>query len=141
MHGTIDNTGLFDQLEAECKTKLAGLQCPNCGSKEMTWHCGPQNRGGVMDGRIKMNEIGVIFFLGCDSCSETLKVIDGDHVATVLTQLASGTKGALAAKLKTCRETLLTVAGKATVLGAPTTSMWEGSDMMHLVRKTLAETE
>lgn len=43
--------------------------------------------GGVQDGRIKMNEVGVIFILGCDFCSETLKTVDGDRIAEMLTKL------------------------------------------------------
>lgn len=34
-----------------------------------------------------MNEVGPIFFLGCDECSETIKVITGDVVAVMLTEM------------------------------------------------------
>ncbi len=60
-------------------------ECKACGSKLLTWHCEAQNRGGVQDGRIKMHEVGVTFFLGCDECSETLRIVDGDVVAAALT--------------------------------------------------------
>ena len=59
--------------------------CNNCGSKNLTWHCQAQNRSSVVDGRICMRDVGVIFFLGCDKCSETVKIIDGDVVAVALT--------------------------------------------------------
>lgn len=63
--------------------------CGQCGSRNLTWQCQAQNRGGVVDGRICMREVGVIFFLGCDECSETVRVIDGDVVAVVLTAIHS----------------------------------------------------
>lgn len=79
--------------KAEERLSSRGLfsdsSCPECGSWELTWHCQPQNRGGVQDGQIKMNEVGVIFFLGCDECSETVRIIDGDVVAVALTAIRS----------------------------------------------------
>ena len=66
---------------------LAPGECPDCGSRDLTWHCDAKNRGGVTDGRICMREVGVIFFLGCDYCSETIRVIDGDKVAAMLTEM------------------------------------------------------
>lgn len=68
---------------------LAVAECNACGSRDLTWHCQAQNRGGVQDGRIKMNEVGVIFFLGCDKCSETVRIIDGEVVAVALTAIHS----------------------------------------------------
>jgi hypothetical protein len=63
--------------------------CGECGSRKLTWHCQAENRGGVQDGRIKMHEVGVIFFLGCDECSATVRAIDGDVVAVALTAIYS----------------------------------------------------
>ena len=60
--------------------------CGNCGSKNLTWNCQAQNRGGVVDGRICMREVGVIFYLGCDECSETVQIIDGDKIAEMMTE-------------------------------------------------------
>jgi len=48
---------------------------------------------------------------------------------------------ALREKLDACRKSLLAVARKSTELGAPTRDMWEGSDMMHLVRATIGDTK
>jgi hypothetical protein len=61
--------------------------CTACGSQNLTWHCQPQNRGGAQDGLLKINEIGVTFFLGCDECSETLLLVQGDEVAERLTKI------------------------------------------------------
>lgn len=61
--------------------------CPECGSRELTWHADTKNYGGVQDGRICIREVGPIFYLGCDYCSETIRVIDGDKVAAMLTEM------------------------------------------------------
>jgi len=61
--------------------------CPECGSRELTWHAGTKNYGGVQDGRICMHEVGPIFYLGCGDCHETIHVIDGDKVAKRLTEM------------------------------------------------------
>lgn len=56
-------------------------ECSCCGSTELRWHCSQKNLSGVADGRLRLNEVGTEFFLGCDSCSETLEVVSGDKVA------------------------------------------------------------
>ena len=61
--------------------------CPECGSRELTWHADAKNYSGVQDGRICMREVGPIFYLGCDECSETIRVIEGDKVAAMLTEM------------------------------------------------------
>ena len=61
--------------------------CKECDGRNFTWHCHPKNFGGVQDGRIRMHEIGVEFYLGCDDCSATLKIVDGDTVAGLLNDL------------------------------------------------------
>jgi hypothetical protein len=58
--------------------------CTNCGSEELKWQCATQNLGGVQNNMISMNETGVIFFLGCEECSETVKFVDGDFIAQFL---------------------------------------------------------
>lgn len=65
-------------------------ECPECGSKHLTWDCHARNHGGVQDGRIRMNEVGVSFFVGCDECSETVKVVSGDVIAALLTNIQKG---------------------------------------------------
>lgn len=69
-------------------------KCPACGSRELTWHAGVKNHGGGQDGRVCMREAGSIFFLGCDRCSETIRVIPGDKVARMLTGMQEESTGA-----------------------------------------------
>ncbi len=60
--------------------------CPKCGSRELTWHADTKNYGSSVDGQICMREVGPIFALGCDDCSETISVISGDKVAEMVTK-------------------------------------------------------
>lgn len=56
-------------------------KCPNCGSENLTLSAKPYSATNVVDGRLKMNEISVHYVLGCDSCSETIKVLTEDQVS------------------------------------------------------------
>lgn len=59
-------------------------QC--CESPMLYWTCSHDTNSGVQDGRLRMHEIHTIFYLGCEYCSETLKIINGDQVALMLTE-------------------------------------------------------
>lgn len=61
--------------------------CKECGGDQLRWHSQVKNTSGVVDGRLRSHEIRPIFVLGCDECSETLKVIDGDEAASIMTKL------------------------------------------------------
>jgi len=52
-----------------------GKKCRNCGSENLTWNCISLNLGGVQDGRICMRETSGALVLGCEECSETLKIL------------------------------------------------------------------
>jgi hypothetical protein len=59
-------------------------QCPECGSKDLQWHCTHETNSGVVDGRLRMHDINTLFYLGCNYCSETLKTVSGDEAAEFL---------------------------------------------------------
>ena len=56
-------------------------KCPECGSNQLSWFCHPHNKSDVVDGRLRMHDVGVNFVLGCDECSETVQVVSGDQIA------------------------------------------------------------
>lgn len=62
--------------------------CPECESRRLTWGYSPRNHGSAVDGRLRLGEVGVEFYLGCEECSETLAVIDAEYVAQFLSVLA-----------------------------------------------------
>lgn len=58
------------------------MKCKNCGSYLQSWF--PSNRVNsvAVDGRLKSNEISCDFVLGCDVCSETLRVVPAEEIAS-----------------------------------------------------------
>lgn len=66
---------------------MSDMKCPECKSNRLTWICMATNTGDVVDGRLRLHEIDVLFVLGCDDCSETVAVRSGADVATALTQM------------------------------------------------------
>ena len=60
--------------------------CPNCDSTNLSWISSVKTNG-VVDGRLRAHEVQPIFVLGCDECSETLQVVDGDKVASLVNEL------------------------------------------------------
>ena len=65
------------------------MKCPVCDSEDLEWFTQAKKLNGVVDGRLRMHEIGVEFFLGCNYCSETIKIVDGDKIANFLTEQKS----------------------------------------------------
>ena len=58
--------------------------CKECGGSDLKWFSSTRNVGPATDGRLKMNEVQVIFVLGCEECSETIQIISGDEAAEML---------------------------------------------------------
>lgn len=62
--------------EVTCKACRAWLikegQCPECGEYALRWSAGPVKLNTVADGRLTMRDVETQFYLGCESCSETL---------------------------------------------------------------------
>lgn len=62
-------------------------KCRACGSSELIWSTHMRNTGPAQDGRLRMHEVTCDFVLGCNECSETLRVVGADDVAEYLMQL------------------------------------------------------
>ena len=60
------------------------FECKCCGSTDLSWNCFQKNLSDVQDGRLRLHDVGTGFYLGCNECSETLGVVDGDDVARIL---------------------------------------------------------
>lgn len=56
------------------------LVCPNCGGTTHRWFVSCRGPNDVQDGRIRLSEISAIAYLGCEECSETLKIIDSEEI-------------------------------------------------------------
>jgi hypothetical protein len=68
---------------------VLAASCPECGSSDTEWHCSQYTDSGVVDGRLRMHEVKTRFFLGCNSCSETIRIVGGDELARFLTEAAN----------------------------------------------------
>jgi len=87
----------MNESTTECRLEFKGEDergmkaiCPECGSSDTEWHCDQYTDSGVVDGRLRMHEVKTRFFLGCNSCSETIRVIGGDDLARLMTETANG---------------------------------------------------
>lgn len=59
-------------------------KCRECGSTSLTWDTAIRVMNGVQQNRLNTQDVKCVFFLGCDECSETLKIVDADKVAALL---------------------------------------------------------
>ena len=55
-----------------------------CENPDLKWFPYIENNSGVQDGRLRIHDLSVSFFLGCECCSATVKTIDGYEAATLL---------------------------------------------------------
>lgn len=60
------------------------VACPECGGADLEWQPTYQTNSGVVDGRLRMHDVRCNFVLGCNSCSETLRVVSADEFAAAL---------------------------------------------------------
>ncbi|MEX5881862.1 hypothetical protein AB6G95_19290 [Proteus vulgaris] len=70
-------------------------KCPCCGGQSLTWDNSVRKNTAVQDGRLRLNEITGVFWLGCDECSETLIQVNADDVAAFLNICQSAGMGGL----------------------------------------------
>lgn len=53
-------------------------KCPACGAAALSWSIVKVNASSAADGCLKMHDVQVHAMLGCDKCSETVRVVDAD---------------------------------------------------------------
>lgn len=62
-------------------------ECPECGkSNSLSWTPVTQILNSVQNGRLRTHDVGCLFVLGCDYCSETVATVSADAVAAFLSQ-------------------------------------------------------
>ena len=57
-------------------------KCKNCGGMLNSWFTANRVNSVAVDGRLKSNEISCDFVMGCDECSETLRVVPAEEIAS-----------------------------------------------------------
>lgn len=58
--------------------------CRHCGGHALTWATSIVNRSNVQQGRLNTNDVECMFYLGCDTCAETLAMFSADRLADVV---------------------------------------------------------
>lgn len=75
------------------KSFIAGLfgdsACKECGSTDLFWATHYQSTSGVPEGRLRTNEVKCTFVQGCNICSETLRTISAEQIASKMTKAIS----------------------------------------------------
>lgn len=66
------------------KTINVPPSCRACGGTQLTWFARNENKSDVQEGQLRTREVRCVFVLGCNDCSETLRVVSADKVATQL---------------------------------------------------------
>lgn len=61
-------------------------KCSFCRSTNLSWNMRPVGAAGIQDGRHKLNEINVLFWIGCNHCSETLYRVGEDQMLGMLNE-------------------------------------------------------
>ncbi len=72
----------------DCRASLVGRGiCPVCGETALVWSAGPVKVNPIAEGRLTMRDVETQFYLGCESCSETLiSGVSPDQVAVALNE-------------------------------------------------------
>ncbi|QHJ81263.1 MAG: hypothetical protein [Caudoviricetes sp.] len=55
--------------------------CRECGSTALSWFAQNTVPNGTQQNRLNTHDVQCVFVLGCDDCSETLKIISADNIA------------------------------------------------------------
>lgn len=58
--------------------------CKACGSDNLSWDTTNRITSSVVQGRLTTRDVECVFVLGCNICSETLRVVGADDVAAML---------------------------------------------------------
>lgn len=63
--------------------------CKNCGEDDLekfVWHVAVEIDGNVtaVDGRLRLNDVAAVAYLGCETCSETLRVVSAQIIEDIM---------------------------------------------------------
>lgn len=58
--------------------------CKGCGGGSLTWFAQQTVKNGIQQNRLNTHDVECIFVLGCDTCSETLKIVSADKIAEMM---------------------------------------------------------
>ena len=69
------------------------MKCPECKAESLSWEI-RKSSSGLVNGRLNTHEVRVSFVLGCEYCSETIKVVSSDDLLGFINLVSwDGSKG------------------------------------------------
>lgn len=73
-------------MSEETLEELVAGGCSDCAADaELEWRTAIETNG-VQDGRLTTRDVRPVFYLACDSCGETLRVLDVDLMARAMSK-------------------------------------------------------
>ena len=60
-------------------------KCKECGSDDLFWFAQNTVPNGIQQNRLNTHDVKCVFVLGCNNCSETLKLVSADKIAEQMT--------------------------------------------------------
>lgn len=60
-------------------------KCKECGSSDLFWFAQNNVPNGIQQNRLNTHDVKCVFVLGCNECSETLKLVSADKIAEQMT--------------------------------------------------------
>jgi hypothetical protein len=82
----LGNSGIGVGIQAWTESLPARQACPNCGSQDLTWSAFVKSTAPVAVNRLNTGDVSAQFALGCEECSETVKIVSAQAVAAVLNE-------------------------------------------------------
>lgn len=84
------NVSEAERMLAAAEQRTASIagkhnKCKECGSDALFWFDSNTNTSGIMEGRLRTNEITCTFVLGCADCSATIKTVRAETIAARMT--------------------------------------------------------
>lgn len=61
-------------------------KCKECDSTSLSWFAQNTVPNGIQQNRLNTHDVQCVFVLGCNACSETLKIVSADKIADLLNQ-------------------------------------------------------
>lgn len=83
----LNRTQMRAEAAEQRNAAILGKQtkCKECGSDALFWFSSNTNTSGIVEGRLRTNEVTCTFVLGCDDCSATIKTVRADTIAARMT--------------------------------------------------------
>lgn len=60
--------------------------CRECESDDLFWFAQNTVPNGIQQNRLNTHDVQCVFVLGCNNCSETLRIVGADQIAALMNE-------------------------------------------------------